>query len=84
MKKSLFSEDYKCFLDLLREVRERVGLTQEQIAERLETTQSVVSKCERGERRLDIVELRAWCQALDIPLPVFIAEFEKALNKGTK
>lgn len=84
MKKSLFSEDYKCFLDLLREVRERVGLTQEQIAERLETTQSVVSKCERGERRLDIVELRAWCQALDIPLPVFIAEFEKALNKGSK
>lgn len=84
MKKSLFSEDYKCFLDLLREVRERVGLTQEQIAERLETTQSVVSKCERGERRLDIVELRAWCQALDMPLPVFIAEFEKALKKGSK
>lgn len=84
MKKSLFSEDYKCFLDLLREVRERVGLTQEQIAERLETTQSVVSKCERGERRLDIVELKAWCQALDIPLPVFIAEFEEALNKGSK
>jgi len=84
MKKSLFSEDYKCFLDLLREVRERVGLTQEQIAERLETTQSVVSKCERGERRLDIVELRTWCQALDISLPVFIAELEKALNKGSK
>jgi transcriptional regulator with XRE-family HTH domain len=84
MKKSLFSEDYKCFLKLLREVRERVGLTQEQISERLETTQSIISKCERGERRLDVVELKAWCQALDIPLPVFIAEFEKALDKGDK
>jgi transcriptional regulator with XRE-family HTH domain len=84
MKKSLFSEDYKCFLKLLREVRERAELTQEQIAERLDTTQSIVSKCERGERRLDIVELKAWCQALDIPLPVFIAEFEKALDKGDK
>ncbi|MFB2839721.1 hypothetical protein [Floridanema evergladense] len=29
MKKSLFSEDYKCFLNLLREARERAGLTQE-------------------------------------------------------
>ncbi|MFM6193242.1 MAG: helix-turn-helix domain-containing protein [Planktothrix sp.] len=82
MKKSLFSEDYKCFLKLLREVRERAGVTQEQIAERLETTQSIISKCERGERRLDIIELKAWCQALGIPLPVFIAEFEKTLNRG--
>ena len=84
MKKSLFSADYKCFLKLLREVRERAGLTQAQIAERLETTQSIISKCERGERRLDIVELNAWCQALGIPLPVFIAEFEKALSRGDK
>ena len=84
MKKSLFSDDYKCFLKLLRQVRERAGITQEQIAERLETTQSIISKCERGERRLDIIELKAWCQALDIPLPVFIAEFEETLNKGEK
>lgn len=84
MKKSLFSEDYKCFLNLLREARERAGLTQEQIAERLETTQSIISKCERGERRLDIVELKAWCQALGISLSVFIAEFEKALSRGEK
>ena len=82
MKKSLFSEDYKLFLNLLREVRERSGFTQEQIAEHLETTQSVISKCERGERRLDIVELKTWCQALDISLADFIAEFEKVLERG--
>jgi transcriptional regulator with XRE-family HTH domain len=84
MKKSLFSEDYMRFLKLLREVRECAGLTQEQIAARLKTTQSVVSKCERGERRLDVVELRAWCQALDISLPVFITEFEKVLDERKK
>jgi transcriptional regulator with XRE-family HTH domain len=84
MKKSLFSEDYKCFLKLLREAREQAGLTQEQIAARLETTQSIISKCERGERRLDIVELKAWCQALGISLPVFIAEFEKAIDRGNR
>lgn len=84
MRKSLFSENYKRFLDLLREVRERAGLTQGQLAERLETTQSVISKCERGERRLDIVELKAWCEALDLSLPSFISELEKTLNKGNK
>lgn len=84
MKKSLFSEDYKCFLKLLREAREQAGLTQEQIAVHLETTQSIISKCERGERRLDIVELKAWCQALGVSLPVFIAEFEKAIDRGNR
>jgi len=84
MRKSLFSENYKRFLDLLREVRERAGLTQGQLAERLETTQSVISKCERGERRLDIVELKAWCEALDLALPSFISELEETLNKGNK
>jgi transcriptional regulator with XRE-family HTH domain len=84
MRKSLFSKDYKCFLNLLRKVREGAGLTQEQIAERLETTQSIISKCERGERRLDVVELKAWCHALNIPLTVFIAEFEKAIKQEEK
>ena len=28
-------------------------------------TQSWVSKCERGERRIDLVELRAFCEALE-------------------
>lgn len=81
MKKSLFSEEYKCFLSLLRKVRESAGVTQEEIAQRLETTQSIISKCERGERRLDIIELKMWCQALGISLPVFIAQFEQALNE---
>lgn len=84
MKKSLFSKDYRCFLRLLREVRERAGLTQEQMAERLETTQSIISKCERGERRLDIVELNAWCRALGISHLIFIAEFEQVLEKRDK
>lgn len=64
--KSLFSADYMVFLRLLREARKRAGLTQEEMGARLGQTQSFVSKCERGERRLDIVEVRAFCQALDI------------------
>jgi len=63
MEKSIYSMEYTLFLGVLRAVREEAGITQQEIAARLGATQSFVSKCERGERRLDIVELRAWCSA---------------------
>lgn len=78
MEKSLYSREYKLFLEVLRAVRQEAGLTQEEVAARLKETQSFVSKCERGERRLDVVELRAWCSALGVPLENLIACFENA------
>ncbi|MBE8987341.1 helix-turn-helix domain-containing protein [Nostoc sp. LEGE 12450] len=81
MPKSLFSKDYAVFLEVLIETRKKASLTQEQLAECLATTQSIISKCERGERRLDIVELRRWCNAIDIGLLNFIADFEERLSE---
>ena len=81
MDKSIYSEEYKSFLDMLRAARERAGLTQGDVASRLSATQSFVSKCERGERRLDIVELRAWCVALGIPLHEFVDSFDQSCSK---
>jgi transcriptional regulator with XRE-family HTH domain len=54
---SLHSAAYRLFLQKLRQARERSGLTQVEVAAKLRTTQTFVSKCERGERRLDIIEL---------------------------
>jgi len=76
MEKSIYSAEYERFLTLLRKIRGESGLTQEDIATRLNATQSFVSKCERGERRLDIVELNAWCSALDVSLSSFVVRFE--------
>lgn len=53
-----------------------------QLAERLGTDQSYVSKYERGERRLDVVELRTICLALEIPLTEFLASFEQKLKQN--
>ena len=39
-----------------------------------------VSTCERGERRIDVVELRAFCQAFGMPLKQFVTVFEKAIR----
>ncbi|TXH17556.1 MAG: XRE family transcriptional regulator [Gammaproteobacteria bacterium] len=78
MEKSIHSSEYERFLALLRKTRVQSGLTQDDIATKLNATQSFVSKCERGERRLDIVELRAWCYALNLSLTSFIELFERS------
>lgn len=77
MEKSVFTSEYDLLKTLLRETRKRLGVTQEELAERLGETQSFVSKCERGERRLDLVQLQWFCRALGIPLTEFVEEFAR-------
>ena len=76
MPKSVFTDDYAVFVRHLREAREGAGLTQEQLAARLGLGQSFVSKVERGERRLDVVELGAVCAALGVSLVEFVSGLE--------
>jgi transcriptional regulator with XRE-family HTH domain len=81
MKKSIFSRDYHVLSALLRDLRKEAGVTQVELAQRLGETQSAVSKCERGERRLDLVQLRTWCRAVGIPLSRLVSEFEKCVDR---
>lgn len=80
MEKSIFQADYATFRAYLRARRRAAGLTQAQLAERLKQTQSFVSKCERGERRVDVVELRGFSRALDMTLAEFITGLETAIE----
>jgi len=80
MDKSIHSRRYTALLMLLREVRSEAGVTQVELAARLGETQTFVSKCERGERRIDVVELRTICQALGTSLPSFVMRLEKVLD----
>ena len=80
MAKSITTHEYDALLRLLREVRVANGVTQVELATRLKLTQSQISKCERGEVRLDLVQLRTHCQALGISLPEFVSKFEAKLR----
>ena len=80
MEKFVLSQDYSFFLVLLRKIRKQSGLTQQQLAQKLNQSQSFVSKCERGERRIDIVELRDFCVAMGVSLRSFIEELELGLE----
>jgi transcriptional regulator with XRE-family HTH domain len=84
MPKSVFTNEYTVFLKTLRDAREAAGVTQVELAKRLAMTQSAVSKCERGERRLDVIELRRWCAAIRMPLRDFVTLLDRALaGKGS-
>lgn len=60
---SLHSPAYRRFLVQLLGLRRRAKLSQTELARRLKRDQTYVSKSERAERRLDVVELLAWCRA---------------------
>lgn len=51
---------------MLKERRKAVGLSQSALAERLGRVQTFVSKYERGERRLDVVEFLDVANALSL------------------
>jgi transcriptional regulator with XRE-family HTH domain len=81
VKKTLNKKEFKILLDQLYRLRLSSGLRQLDLAKKLKTPQSFISKIESGERRIDLIELREICIALGSNLKEFINEFEKALDK---
>lgn len=81
MEKSIYTREYAAVLRLLREAREQAGITQVELAKKLRQSQSYVSKVERGDRRLDIVQLRTICQVLGLTLADFVQRLERELAK---
>lgn len=79
MNKKIFTNEQRILVELLREAREKAGLRQVDVAERLGQPQSFVSKYEAGERRLDVLELRDVCRVLGEPLKKFVMELERRL-----
>ncbi len=62
--KALHSRRYKAFIERLCKAREEAGMTQVELAKVLKRSQTWVSKCELGERRVDFVELEDIAKAL--------------------
>jgi transcriptional regulator with XRE-family HTH domain len=60
------NSDYRLLLGILRDARKAMGVSQMELAERLDNTQTFVSKCERGERRLDFVEFVEFAEAIGV------------------
>ena len=76
--------DYVLFLRELRDARSQSGMTQVQLAQALGQLQTYVSKCELGDRRLDIIELRRWIVALGGDPVAFAAGLEDRLARNAR
>jgi transcriptional regulator with XRE-family HTH domain len=82
VRKSVHGREYRLFLELLRDARRRAGMNQIQLARAIGETQSTVSKIERGERRLDLIETRTICRALGCDFARFVRRLERNLAGG--
>jgi transcriptional regulator with XRE-family HTH domain len=80
MDKTISSPEQVTFCKLLKQVRRGAGLNQVDLAQRLGEPQSFVSRCETGQQRLDVLELRQVCRALGIPLSEFTQRLERLLG----
>lgn len=72
MEKSQHTRAYRRLIQALRKAREKAGLTQLDVARKLDVYASFVSKCESGERRIDVVELAAFCRIYGTDLITFL------------
>ena len=66
MVNSVHTERYQLFREILVDARTNQGLSQAALAGKLGRLQTFVSKYERGERRLDVVEFLDVAAALGL------------------
>lgn len=79
--KTIHNTTYRVLVECLRGARQAAKITQVELASKLHTDQSYVSKYERNERRLDVIEVRAICKALGVDFCEFIGTFDKRVKK---
>ena len=77
--KSIFTSEYEVVLRRLISARREAGIRQQELASRLDKPQSFVSKYERRERRLDVVEFVTICRALGVDACGIVREVEDSL-----
>lgn len=74
MSKSIYSKEYELILKQLKKARLEAGLTQKAVAEKMKRPQSYISKCESGERRLDIIEMIELAKLYKKSLSFFVGD----------
>ncbi|MDB0299967.1 helix-turn-helix domain-containing protein [Acinetobacter baumannii] len=81
LKLSIHSPEHIWLRQLFIKRREELGLSQRALAERLDVIYSFIGKVETGDRRLDVFEFIAYCEALELDAAMVldsIANFKKS------
>lgn len=81
MRNPLNSEKYQLFLEELNALRSDAGLSQTELAQRLQIGQDTVSRCESGRRRVDVFELALWTHACGSTLEAFVKRLDERIQR---
>jgi transcriptional regulator with XRE-family HTH domain len=84
MRKTGYDDAYGELRDALITARREAGLSQEKLAAKLGRAQTFVSKIELGERRLDLIELVVWAEALDVDARGIVERLQKKVRRKTR
>ena len=68
MLKSTHTEAYVVLRARLAAMRANAGLSQRELAAKLDVPHSWIAKVESGERRIDLIEFSLFCEACAAPL----------------
>jgi transcriptional regulator with XRE-family HTH domain len=79
--KSLFTRKHTQLRRLLTKARKDAKLTQTALAHRLNRRQAYISRIERGERRIDVVEFLDLAHAIGFNPATFIGQFERLVQE---
>ena len=82
MVRSLRTPGHRALMRVLVETRKARGVTQQQLADRLDRPQSYVAKIETGERRMDVVELAEWALAMEVEAERIVTVVTDAVRAG--
>lgn len=72
MSTIIYSKEYKNITQKLQKARKESGLKQIEVAKKIGKQQSYVSKIEKGERRLDVIELKILARIYNKKITYFI------------
>lgn len=72
MKKSIYSNDYKFLIKQLKKARIEAGFNQKEVANKLNRTQSYISKIESGQLRVDVIQLKELAELYKKSLDCFL------------
>jgi transcriptional regulator with XRE-family HTH domain len=72
MPKTIYSKEHRILVERLRKARKEAGLDQMDVAKLFGVTQSYISKIEIGQRRIDIVQLKAFARIYKKKIDYFI------------
>lgn len=72
MKKSIYTKEYEYLVAQLKKARLDAGLTQVKVSKILKKSQSHISKVEKGQIRLDVIQLREYAKLYKKDLEYFL------------